>query len=389
MLGETPVHLPMKIASAAVALATPLAAQELPKADAILAKMRVANAHFMAEWPDVGKTIVTNRERPSNIWTRAVYYEGLMAFYALEKDPACLDYAVRWAEFHKWGLRSGPHSRNADDQCCGQTYLDLYQLDPKPERLRDIKASADFACASEKADDWYWIDAIQMAMPVFAKLGAMTHDQKYFEKAHALYTHTKTKEGGGLYNAADGLWWRDKKFVAPFKTPNGMQSYWSRGNGWVFAALVRVLDVLPADAPHRAEYEADFRAMARTILARQRDDGFWNCSLDDPNEFGGPETTGTALFTYGFAWGLRKKLLDEKTYRPATVRAWHALAEEALHPDGFLGYVQGTGAQPSEGRPIVDGKPQPVTYDYKPDFTDYGLGCFLLAGSEIVRLTRG
>ena len=31
----------------------------------------------------------------------------------------------------------------------------------------------------------------------------------------------------------------------------------------------------------------------------------------------------------------------------------------------------------------------PIGYDYKPDFTDYGLGCFLLAGSEIVRLTRG
>ena len=29
-----------------------------------------------------------------------------------------------------------------------------------------------------------------------------------------------------------------------------------------------------------------------------------------------------------------------------------------------------------------------MTYDSKPDFTDYGLGCFLLAGSEVFRLTR-
>jgi len=45
--------------------------------------MVLANAYFMNKWPDTGKSIVTNRERSSNIWTRAVYYEGLMALYAL------------------------------------------------------------------------------------------------------------------------------------------------------------------------------------------------------------------------------------------------------------------------------------------------------------------
>jgi hypothetical protein len=34
---------------------------------------------------DAGKTIFTNIERPSNIWTRAVYYEGLMALYKIDK----------------------------------------------------------------------------------------------------------------------------------------------------------------------------------------------------------------------------------------------------------------------------------------------------------------
>ena len=150
----------------------------------------------------------------------------------------------------------------------------------------------------------------------------------------------------------------------------------------MFAALVRVLDALPANGlaaskpgeggPHRAEYEKDFRDMAGALAAVQRADGFWNVSLADPTDFGGKETSGTALFVYGLAWRIRQKLLDEKTYRPIVARAWRALAEEALHADGYLGYVQGTGKQPSKG--------QPVTYDSKPDFTDYCLGCFLLAG---------
>ncbi|HDS07126.1 MAG TPA: glycoside hydrolase family 88 protein, partial [Bacteroides sp.] len=41
-------------------------------------------------------------------------------------------------------------------------------------------------------------------------------------------------------------------------------------------------------------------------------------------------------------------------------------------------YVQSTGKDPEAG--------QPVTYKSVPDFEDYGLGCFLLAGSEMYRL---
>ena len=57
-------------------------AQNLPSKKKILEPMRLANSYFMKKWPDPGKSIITNRERPSNIWTRAVYYEGLMALTA-------------------------------------------------------------------------------------------------------------------------------------------------------------------------------------------------------------------------------------------------------------------------------------------------------------------
>jgi unsaturated rhamnogalacturonyl hydrolase len=357
-------------------------AAKYPAPDAVLAKMQVANAWFMKEWPDVGKPIVTNRERPSNIWTRAVYYEGLMALHGIDPSAAYLDYAVRWGEAHKWGLRTpGVRTRNADDQCCGQTYLALYEMDPKPERLRDIKANIDFIVSGAANDDWWWIDALQMAMPVYAKLGAITKDPKYVEKMHQIYLYTKNTHGGkGLFNPADGLWWRDKDFVPPYTAPNGEDCYWSRGNGWVVAALVRTLSLLPTDSPHRAEYTTMLRTMCEALRKVQRDDGFWNVSLHDPNQFGGKETTGTALFTYGMAWGIRHGVLSEAVYGPIVTKAWNAMASEAVHPDGFLGYVQGTGKEPKDG--------QPVSYTSKPDFTDYGLGCFLLAGSEVYLLGK-
>jgi rhamnogalacturonyl hydrolase YesR len=80
------------------------------------------------------------------------------------------------------------------------------------------------------------------------------------------------------------------------------------------------------------------------------------------------------------AWGVNNGILKKATYQPIIAKAWNAMAKDCLHPDGMLGYVQGTGKEPKDG--------QPVSYDHIPDFEDYGLGCYLLAGSEIARLSK-
>jgi rhamnogalacturonyl hydrolase YesR/lysophospholipase L1-like esterase len=360
-------------------LTTRQADPEMPQQKDVLQSLRLANTYFMSKWPDPGKEIVTNIARPSHIWTRAVYYEGLMALYSIDPQKKYYDYAVDWGEKHHWTPRYGAMDRDADDQCCGQTYIDLYGIDPRPERIDSIKACMDNKVASDKSDDWHWIDAIQMAMPVYTRLGVLLKDTAYFRKMYDVYRFTKNVHGGnGLYNREEHLWWRDKDFVPPYKEPNGQNCYWSRGNGWVLAALVRVLSLLPLSDPHRQEYLQDYLDMVQALAPLQRPDGFWNASLHDSTHFGGKELTGTALFTYGIAWGIRQGYLDKKQYFPVVAAAWNGLVKESLHDNGFLGYVQGTGKQPSDG--------QPVTFDKVPDFEDYGLGCFLLAGSEVYQL---
>jgi len=355
--------------------------QKLPAKKKILATLQLTNKYFMEKWPDAGKTIFTNIERPSNIWTRAVYYEGLMALYKIDKQKLYYDYALQWGEKHKWGLRGGAITRNADNQCCGQIYIDMYLLDKRqhPERIRDIKASVDSMMPTSKIDDWNWVDALQMAMPVFVKLGNLYNEPKYFDRMYEMYAFTKNKHGdNGLYNQKEHLWWRDKDFDPPYKEPNGDDCYWARGNGWVVAALLRVMSELPKNDPHYQEYLQDYKDMCATLLPLQRKDGYWNVSLNDPNNFSGKEVSGTSLFIYGFAWGINNNILDKKIYLPAITKAWNAMSKEAVHPDGKLGYVQGTGKEPKDG--------QPVNYDNTPDFEDYGLGCFLLAGTEIYKL---
>jgi rhamnogalacturonyl hydrolase YesR len=368
-----------KLLLAALLLTTALHAQKAPAKKDVLNAMRLTNQYFMNKWPDAGKPIFTNIERPSNIWTRAVYYEGLMALYSIDKKKEYLDYAIDWGTKHKWGLRGGIQTRNADNQCGGQTYIDLYLIDKKEERIKDIKASIDSMKWTPKVDDWSWVDALQMGMPVFVRLGKLYNDTSYYNRMYEMYAYTKHKHGdNGLYDPASHLWWRDKDFDPPYKEPNGAGCYWSRGNGWVVAALVRTLQMLPKSDPHYNEYMQDYKDMLKALVPLQRRDGFWNVSLADSTNFGGKELTGTSLFVYGMAWGINNNLIDKATYKPIMLKAWNALVKDCVHPDGMLGYVQGTGKEPKDG--------QPVTYDHIPDFEDYGLGCFLLAGSEMYKL---
>jgi rhamnogalacturonyl hydrolase YesR len=340
----------------------------------IMADMVRANEYFLAKYPDPGAD--ADPTHAGNIWTKSTYLEGLMALYGISGDRALYDYAVAWGNRFNWNARSGDLTTNADDQCCMQVFCELYINNPVEAWIAHATACMDTMCAAPAVDYWTWIDAIHMSMPVFAKLGAMKGATKYFEKMHLLFRYTKSTLG--LYNATDRLWWRDSSFTPPFATPNGKHCYWSRGNGWVFAALARVLQVLPDSDAHRGEYLATFKEMAAALKDCQRSDGFWNPSLLDPQDYGGKETSGTAFFTFGMAWGINRGFLDMAAYLTSVENGWNGMVTHALHDNGFLGWVQGTGKQPSDGQPLL--------YDRAPNFEDFALGAFLLAGSEVYKL---
>ena len=377
-------HILSKCLIVAIAMLSTITvyAEELQPRAEILKTLIKVNDLYLKNHPDplLGIPYYSRKKvYEANIWTRAVYFEGLMALHSIYPSNRYLDYATDWADGFKWGMRRDETAtRNADNYCASQVYIDLYRLCPEPNRLTKTKGTMNMLVNTPQVDDWTWIDAIQMGMPALVKLSATTGDPRYAEKAYDMYSWTKNTLAGGLYNKKDGLWWRDADFVPPYKEPNGEDCYWSRGNGWVVAALVRVLDEIPADDPHRKEYEKDLKDMCEALVKCQREDGFWNVSLHDPSNFGGKELTGTALFVYGMAYGVRNGLLDRDKYMPVITRAWNAMVKDAVHSNGYLGFVQGTGKEPKDG--------QPVAYDSKPDFDDYGTGCFLLAGSEVYKL---
>jgi rhamnogalacturonyl hydrolase YesR len=114
--------------------------------------------------------------------------------------------------------------------------------------------------------------------------------------------------------------------------------------------------------------------MAKALKAAQRPEGYWTRSLLDPAHAPGPETSGTAFFTYAYLWGMNHGLLDKAEYAPVVQRSWHYLSKTALQPDGKLGYVQPIGERAIPGQ-VVD---QNAT-------ASFGVGAFLLAAAELAR----
>lgn len=368
----------LRLISILSAMTLGIAAFAQTTADDVLALTRKANDYFMNKYED--PTVPTNvkKIRPSSLWTRAVYYEGLMALNDIDPQTRYIDYTDRWADFHKWTPRNGVKTTDADDQCCSQTYLMRYAQMRDERMLKPTLENLDLQMQT-KIGWWTWIDAIQMAMPVYMQAYQLTGETKYRDHGMKMYRWSRNECGGGLFNTkGDLLWWRDADYVPPYKEPDGKDCYWSRGNGWVYAALVRCMNQLSPKKDKKVYRELlkDFRLMTKGIASCQREDGFWNPSLVSTN-YAMPETSGTALFLYGLCWGMNNGYLKVADYRQMADRAWQALVT-VVHPNGFLGWMQGTGKDPSAG--------QPLSYDRIPDFEDYGTGCFLLGATEYYKL---
>jgi rhamnogalacturonyl hydrolase YesR len=304
--------------------------------------------------------------RNNNLWARAAFYAGVMAAYRATGDKRYLQQALTWAASRDWKL--GDRPRHADDQAPAQTYLELYFLRKDPVMIAHTKATLDAMLSSPRPgrEDWWWCDALFMAPPVLARLYAATGDEKYLDFLNTMWWDTTDF----LFDPEARLYYRDKNYIGKL-TPNGKKVFWARGNGWVMAGTVRVLQYLPKDNPYRVRYVTLLQTMAASVSRLQGEDGLWRPSLLDPQETPAPETSSTGFFCYAVAWGINQGYLDRRTYLPVVKKAWRGLVG-AVHRDGKLGWVQQIGAAPAK-----------VTFE---ENQEYGSGAFLLAGSEMYKM---
>lgn len=310
-------------------------------------------------------------------WTQAAFYTGMMGLTTVTPEPRYVA-AMRDMGYRN-GWRPGLRPGHADDYAVVATYIRLYQIDKDPKYLSAGRALFDYLAAYPYTEsllwgnrietrEWAWCDALFMGPPPLVAMSAVTGDRKYLDLANRLWWKTTDY----LYDKTEYLYFRDSRYFDQ-RAPNGKKVFWSRGNGWVFAGIARVLQDMPADYPDRPRYVRLFTDMAAALVKLQGEDGYWRSSLLDAASRPNPETSGTGFFIYGLAWGINNGLLDRARYEPAVTRGWGAMVR-AMRADGMLGWVQPIGAEP--------GATTAETTEV------FGVGALLLAGSEVTKLAR-
>ena len=312
-------------------------------------------------------------------WTNGALYRGMVEWGMLTQNKDCIGFVMDIGQKYGWRMFDRPY--HADDICVAQAFIALYRLYGDDRMLRPAMERAWWVATHPsdaplnkldpvgKDERWSWCDALFMAAPVYAALYQITGEEEYVR-----YMDSEFKEcADSLYDKEDYLFYRDCKRI-PLKEPNGAKQFWGRGNGWVFAAIPSILQNLPLEYPGRDYYIDMFCELADAIVAAQDENGAWHSSLLDPVDYPLPETSASAFFCYGLAWGLNNGILAGRAYRKALQRGWESLVQ-AVNPDGKLGFIQPVGAAPKGNVGI--------------NSTDvYGVGAFLLAGGEIWRMNR-
>jgi unsaturated rhamnogalacturonyl hydrolase len=314
-------------------------------------------------------------------WTWSILDTGFMAASRELNDPRYRDAMQAMAERFHWELGDeDPAGRgwpDNNDQALAQTYLELYLLNPSPEKIAATRKDFDnwFSAKMPPIPDdqfqivWWWCDTLFMGPAAWAELAKATHDRKYLDYLDKRWWETS----GALYDTQYHLFYRDKSFMGQ-KDIAGKPIFWSRGNGWVMGGLARTLDSMPNDYPNRAKFEKQMREMAAELASLQDPkSGLWHADLLDAADYPRPEMSGSALITLGLAWGVNHGVLDRTTYMSVVERAWRGIVDE-IYADGRLGDVQQT-----------DGAPN---YYLPGSSYNFGVGGFLLAGEQVAHLSR-
>lgn len=364
-----------------------------------------ANASNESEREKVEQTIIKvndywqihNSYKTPSFWNWAAYHTGNMEAYKLfnneiktpaakQKAKTWQDYSNAWADYNKW---SGATEKNpskwlykqygedqqhvlfGDWQICFQTFMDLYNIAPAKKKIARAKEVMSYEADSKANDYWWWADALYMVMPTLTKMYKLTGNVKYLDK---IYDNLQYSDSIML-DKETGLYFRDGRYVYPkHKANNGGKDFWARGDGWVLAGLAKVLQDMPKSYQHYDFFVKKYQRLAHAVAACQQPEGYWTRSMLDKEMAPGPETSGTAFFTYGLLWGINNGLLSETDYLPTVSKAWTYLSHTALQAEGSVGYVQPIGDRAIPGQTIN-----------KSSQADFGVGAFLLAACEYYR----
>jgi len=233
-----------------------------------------------------------------------------------------------------------------------------------------------------------WLDGLYMAQPFYAQYeSTLGHDPAAFDDIVSQFVvieqKTRDAETGLLYHA-----W-DESALQPWADPATGRSpgFWSRAMGWYAMALVDTLEYLPEGHEGRARLTGILTRLVDALIPFQDKTGLWYQVPDQGAREGNwLEASGSAMFVYAIAKGVRLGLLDA-AYANTAKKGFAGLLEHIVSTDadGTVHVNDVCRSAGLGGVPYRDG-----SYDYYVS-TDrvsddaHGIGAFLLAASELAR----
>lgn len=236
-----------------------------------------------------------------------VFNEGNLDFFHRQYDKALKEsgwYAVRKLSWHM--IFRG--KRLDDNGPMGASLIDLQMRHRDKAFLEYIESTDEHLRKAEPrlsdstiARIWphvntVWADDAFMAVSFLSRMGEFTGNNAYFDDA-----------ARQIINYDRYLWCPEKRiYYHCFHTDNGEHgvAHWSRANGWMFMAQADLLNRMPENHPMRGQVLDIFRRQASGVARYQGKNGLWHQLLDKEDSF--EEITGTAMFVFGIARGVKK-----------------------------------------------------------------------------------
>ncbi|WP_433831220.1 glycoside hydrolase family 88/105 protein [Flavobacterium anhuiense] len=319
---------------------------------------------------------------PKPVWG---YVQGLVCLSLQEvskekNDPKYFDYVKNTYVdllINEKGTIEGyqPETFKLDDINSGKILFSLYEktkderyriaIEKLHEQLKKQPRITEGAFWHKKVyPNQVWLDGLYMGLPFYAQYAVTFGDAQAFDDITSqlltVQKHLKDPKTGLYYHGWDAsktVYWADPK--------TGLsQNFWGRGVGWLYMALIDVLEYLPANHKDRKAIELMFQNLTDDLVKVQDPaTGVWFQVLNYPKRDGNyREATGSAMFVYGLAKGLQLKVLDKKHFKTLK-KAYSGFQKEFIKIDGNK-QIEITSCCAGAGLGPADNLVRNGTYDY-------------------------
>ena len=236
-----------------------------------------------------------------------------------------------------------------------------------------------------------WLDGLYMGEPFYAEYSRVFGEDNWNDIANQfvwMEKHARDSKTGLLYHG----WDESKQQRWANKQTGQSPHFWGRAMGWYAMGLVDTLEHFPKEHPRRSELVAILDRLV-TAIEKVQDpkSGTWWDILDlGGKEKNYLESSGSAMFVYAIARGVREGYLSERHMKVA-VRGWEGIKKEFIktNAEGHAEWHGTVSVSGLGGNPYRDG-----SYEYyiseKIRLNDAkGLGPAIKAAVEMEAYERG